>query len=103
MASQSTGTAHLRAEPVIAWLAVMLSGLVGLLVLADTFNTGGLSNYGSAPAWWSSIDLYVGFAGPAALVIAVGVYVARLRPVEAGPASPWAEPADGGPAAPMNP
>jgi hypothetical protein len=100
MVPPSTEPPQLRAIPVVAWLLVLLSGLVGLILLASAFTNGGLSHLGppNAAPWWNVTKVYLAFLLPAALVLGVGIFVARLRYDRPIDAPEWTEPT-GNPAA----
>lgn len=100
MGARASGTPRLEALPVLAWLGVMASGLVGLVLLATGWTSGTLPGATSpaASAAVGPVALYVAFLLPPALVLAMGILVVRVRWKEPEFVEEWAAGSPSGPA-----
>ncbi|MGI0151695.1 MAG: hypothetical protein ACREC5_07155, partial [Thermoplasmata archaeon] len=81
-ADDTSGIPDLEAGPALAWAAVFIAGVVGLVILAASWTSGGFPSHfgrGLFRGWASQFPLYLSIALPAALVLGVGAYVARIR------------------------
>jgi len=91
--SPSPGYAAL---PLLAWLSVLICGLLGLVLGASAWTTaawpGGANLLAGGPS--GSAELALAFVLPALLVLGIGFVVARGRGLRAPAGASW-EPAAG--------
>jgi hypothetical protein len=83
----------LEAGPLVAWLAVMLVGIFGVVLLASAWTTGGLPGgiLAKPVSPLLSVGLYLALLLPAVAVLGVGISVASLRWKAPVPADEWVE------------
>jgi hypothetical protein len=87
------------AGPLLAWLAVFLSSLVGLLILAYVWTTGSppWPTSSGAPAFLPELSLEVALIVPAVLVL-LGTFLAtRVLHLRAPPPAEWSTPGSAAP------
>ncbi|HEV2316652.1 MAG TPA: hypothetical protein VGV89_03655 [Thermoplasmata archaeon] len=93
MAAHAPASPELEAGPLLAWLAVLLVGIFGVVLLASAWTTGGLPGGAlSVPVGpLVTVGLYLALILPAVAVLGVGLTVASIRWKPPVPAGEWVD------------